>query len=282
MKVEIKGLTDSVIAFTHVTVSNGTTLTLHGKVEAVVDIDTSEKEAELVGLKNARLVSARSADIVVEKAPEDEESEEAKEIVEPKEESKEESKKRGRGRPKGSKNKKKEEEKAKKAKKEPVLEKAEELIDPIEEAQANSRAVVMTGGGEAVDSNMQHMVAGEIKESSQTKDSLDAMAKLEAEEKGEAVEAPVDEKSLDPNEKMGGTAVIGGQDGTEKVEMKNSILSENKDYDPFIDSEEREIKEDLDKKNNPFIESDAKDDDFDAFLDSNGKKEDSDSDILEL
>jgi hypothetical protein len=129
-------------------------------------------------------------------------------------------------------------------------------------------------------------MAGEIQESEQTKASLEAMEKLEAEERGDNVDVDVDEEQVeekeeDPNNQMGGTAVVGGQDGATKTAMKNSILPEetNVKADPFIDRGENSEKEKSDDTKNAFIDADDdKDDPFDAFIDAGGKK---DSDFLE-
>jgi hypothetical protein len=292
MQVTIKGLTDSVITFTHVTVLNGANLILHGQVEAIVTLDTIEKKTEISGLKNANLIS--SVIIGEEKEPEPELAPEPKG-----DEESEDKPKRGRGRPKGSKNKKKDE-------KEPVLEKVTEdnpeenatPVDPAEEAQDSSRVVVMTAGGEAVSADMQNKMTGEIEESEQTRASIEAMEKIEAEERGEDLETPIDESNEDPNNQMGGKAVVGGAEGASKVAMKNSILpeetnvkadpfidrGENAEKDekddkdnPFIDTEENTVKEEKDQENDPFIDKPAEDD-FDAFIDAGGQK---DTDFLE-
>jgi hypothetical protein len=332
MKVLIKGLTPSVIAFSEVSVLSGAKLNLHGQVEAVVDLDTIQKENEVNVLVKEKLITSKEHTSSIEApaakpdpttddldnnpASETEISDEdkalviknfeagnitAKEALESvgfdptqeitrREESTEDEPKKGRGRPKGSKNKNKN--KKKDIPRTPVPELTqvvEDVVDAAEEAQDNSRAVVMTAGGEAVSSDMQNNMQGEMPESEKTKASLETMERLEAEENNAesfTEESKIDESEQDINNQMGNKATIGGAEGTTSVEMKSSILPEetNVKSDPFIDREEESEKEELDGEKAPFIPVDeSKDDTFDPFIDSgvNANPEESD-DILEL
>ncbi len=187
--------------------------------------------------------------------------------------------KRGRGRPKGSGVKpvlvkEIESEIKKKDKKETAKitrnkTKAEAITDEM-----GSKVVVAVPGG-VVERQMVHSVVGDAKESLKAEASIIAMEELEAEEAGLLVEDKrvIDEESLDPSERMGGSAVISVGGDTKKVNLANSILPEAdiiKNRDAFIDKEDKsKIKEDsadfyLDEND----DIDKNDNDDDLFIES--------------
>lgn len=208
MKITIVGNTDSIVNL------NKSGIPLVGKSQIVVNADTPEKENEIRVLQKSGLIS------IVEDKPVSSQNEPDK---------KGEPKKKA-GRPKGAKGKNSlaQIEKAR-------VEKAE-----AETQKMGSRVIVSTGDG-VKEKKMVSSVINELPESDKTKESIEAMAKLEKEEKEVVLpDVPVDNKKLDPSEQMGRKAVVASAQGEDRVDMKNSILPDSdktKARDPFIDRE---------------------------------------------
>lgn len=202
-------------------------------------------------------------------------------------------KRKGRGRPKGSKNKttieKESEEKAKEEADVEAQAEAEEKAKADEENKKVTRnkteaeavtdemggKVVVSVPGGPVEGKMVNSSIGEAQESLKAEASIEAMKKLEEEEKeeGELFETynPIKEEDLDPSEQMGGKAVISVAGDSKKVDLVNSVLPEAdviKERDPFIDKEDNakieKVKDDLQES---FLESlEDKDADDDTFI----------------
>ena len=92
---------------------------------------------------------------------------------------------------------------------------------------------------------MRSTFAGEIPESEATRESVEAMKRLEEEEKAELEGRKVDidptlinESKLDPSEQMGRPAIVSDMGETKKIDMVNSAIpgsDEVRNRDPFID-----------------------------------------------
>ncbi len=221
------------------------------KDPTILVIDSAEKEAELNELVNAGLIEISNKESEPPKPPEP---------LKPPENSNkktlQETPKKV-GRPKGSKGK---------IQKASTKEESKEAI----ENQMGNRVVIGTGSG-TKEGRMKYSAIDDIPENERTKASLDAMEKLEEEEKTgrSKVETIIDESKLDASEQMGRKATISNQGQAESVEMKNSILPHSKDIkdgDPFID------------------ESEAPAEDEAAFIDKSEENEnkDADDDFLQL
>jgi len=146
-----------------------------------------------------------------------------------------------RGRPKGSKNVK-------------GVKQKEEVKNPITPKKITkssnvglkdgSDVVVMTADGPRT-GQMKRNAIGDINESESTKASIDAMEKLNLEEKESRDSEPIDESKLDLSERMGLKAVVScGEGSAQSVSMKNSVIPEAEQIKDrgvkFIDEEEDE------------------------------------------
>lgn len=123
-----------------------------------------------------------------------------------------------------------------------------------ETQRMGSRVVIGTGNG-TVESRMVRM-ATDGQESPATKESVEALKKLEEEEKGD--DLVVNESKLDDSQQMGRKAVVsnGGEAG--KVDLVNSVLPGHKSIknsDPFIDRKENKEVEDAKKSQKTNIPS---------------------------
>ena len=278
MKMQIKGLTPATVTF------NALGLILRGEEEAGVEVINADQRREISELVDAGVVTVLNV-----------------ETPEPIEQSAPPKRKRP-GRPKGSKNKPKAIKKVAESTEESTEEKPQAPVpeddgsDQVSvDDEGSSKVTIATPSG-VITAETKHSFAGEMGESEATQASLEAMKKLEAEERGEidpdAPPTPVkDEKDLSPNEQMGRKAFVGTGDETTEVDMVNSLVPESdltKDA-KFIDPESpgnettdtpvTEVKPDdgvdllaiLDEPDNDtqdaFIENDNKDDDVDdAFI----------------
>jgi len=187
--------------------------------------------------------------------------------------------KKGRGRPKGSKNKPKveepkveepkvEEPKVKEPKiEEPKIEEPKVEVEVPVSEKSGSTVVVGTSEG-IVEGQMKNSFVPQGEDSEAVQESLDAMAKLEAEERGEIEEGEeeplvIDESTLDPSEQMGRAAIISTGDAPIEVPMKASILPENEaisERDPFIENDHGEKPSPHEEKHGPeFLEADSAD-----------------------
>jgi hypothetical protein len=279
-KVKIIGLTDSTIAFNEICVSNGTKLNLHGKESAIVILDNIEKVNEIRVLENCDLIKCselndkgdkpKSEPEVPEEKPEVPEEktetleektvipEEKTEIPEEKTETPEEktetpeekTAKRRRGRPRGAKNRRKA---------------VRRVVKEEENKAPAERTIVVSEDGDPVELGKKP----EEKKEKPIDASIEAMEKLQKEEKGETVEEKTVENSeLDANQQMGRKATIVVENNkTITKEMSNSAVPESevsKDADAFIDMNENKSE---DKVKDAFIDADGVDDtDDDSFI----------------
>lgn len=156
-----------------------------------------------------------------------------------------------KGRPKGSLNKKTLKQLAKQEAVNPVVAPAAvpvvapapaKVIAPPVNTDTDNDVVVMTPSG-PVKGKATRSVVRDLPESEATRASIEALQKMEEEERGEdASDTPVDESHLDASERMGGPAtIVTGSRQTESVAMKNSILPQAEQIrkaDAFIDAKE--------------------------------------------
>jgi len=253
MRVNICGLTDMTISFT------GIGLILRGKTKATnIDIKSDDQMRELIGMKNAKLISLEMEEVapVVIKAPEaikivledlnnegepetDTENEDIGDSINndspislaplipeipkiPSLPKLENSKKLEND----AQNKKNSKKTIKRIAKQENLENAKTTVNDQDEGEV----VIMTTAG-AKKGRGKRTMSGEMPESEATKASIEALKKLEDEEK-EGIEEeenrkPIDESKLPLEERMGGKATIAfGTKNIESVKMKNSILPE--------------------------------------------------------
>lgn len=279
MRVTIKGLTGSTITF------NTLGIILRGdskqpelyptSIARHIEIKNDEQMREVIGLKNAKLISVEREDVEVFEVPAQkpvvaEPTMIKKGVCTPElvKESKPESKPEVKdavedspvkklGRPKGSKNIDPE--------KVPTVKEAVSKIKKLapvaakkEETDPEDVVTIMTDSG-PVKGKAVRNVAGEIKDSERTRASIEALAQIEAEENVE--DTVIDESTLPEQERMGGTAVFAtGDQGMKKSAMKSSILPEAeaiKNSVKFISMKDSEIltKEEEDAKN-AFIDKD--------------------------
>jgi hypothetical protein len=248
MKIGITGLTASTITFNEIQGGSGANLNLHGEETAVVEMDTVYKTNEINVLEKAGLIKVENLDPKPEPTPTPVQTpvqtpvpEPTTDPVEEKTEEKTEEKaekkgpkpvKRGRGRPKGAKNKTKE--------------------YPTE----SSRTIVAGEDGTPVESNMTKTAEIDFEESETTRASIEAMEKLEEDEKAEREVVNTDEKELPINEQMGREATIFTGESSKKVEMKNKMVPESeaaKKADPFIDRDVESETDKLDDETNSFL-----------------------------
>jgi hypothetical protein len=239
-KVIVIGKTDSIINLNKIGVP------VRGKTRAILNIFNADQEGELMGIVRAGLLEIvpdeiqpfipppRAYHITDDKERASNKKSENKEPEKPTE------KKKG-GRPKGSKNKTKDA---------PVKNTlAEEEHRRISRAEAEtqkmgSRVIIGTLDG-AKEGRMTRSAVNDIIDSEQTRLSIEAMEKLEREEKEEInlPDTQPDESKLDASEQMGRKSVIATEAGVEKVDLVNSILPEsiaNKKADPFIDRKDKD------------------------------------------
>lgn len=280
MKIIVVGKTDCIITL------NKIGMPIHGKQQALVEIDNDEKKNEILGLKRAGLLDIIEVNIAEEREKEaiveihgdssepngnvpytkPEDAPRATETpVEPinltlatpptaTSEPAPESKKNKGGRPRGSKNKKAA----------AVTKKTEQ--ERVVEAEAKTqkmgaRVVISTGNG-SVESKMRRTFEGEIPETETTKESINALEKIEKEEVEDKKQGSikVDESNLDPSEQMGRQAVVVQEGKQNKKELSNSIIpgqKEIRDNINFIDENKK------DKANDAFIDGNEGDDDID-------------------
>jgi hypothetical protein len=187
MKSVIRGKTASVITL------NKTGITIRGKEDALVDIDTSEKRNEVMGLANAGFIEIISSNDFSDEVMSKGKSEEQR---------------------------------------------IKEAQDKTE--QDGGRVVIGTGNGTYESKMVKNAIDRFLDddESDRTKASIDALKKMELEEAGkDAEETVVDESKLPPQEQMGRQATVSTGDKETKEDMVNSVLTTNKDRDPFIDRE---------------------------------------------
>lgn len=294
MRVNICGLTDMTISFT------GIGLILRGKTKATnIDIKNDDQMRELIGMKNAKLISLEMEEVapVIIKAPEaikivledlDKEEEtgiEEEEIEDigdavnndssisiaplipeipkmPKFPKLENSKKLEND----AQNKKNSKKTIKRIAKQENLESTKTTINDQDEGEV----VIMTTAG-AKKGRGKRTMSGEMPESEATRASIEALKKLEDEEKEgieeEANRKPIDESKLPLEERMGGKATIAfGTKNIEAVKMKNSILPEADQIRNanLIPLEEKSFKQkEKERIKSAFIDS-SQDDDEDA------------------
>lgn len=288
MKVTIKGITASTIAF------NTIGIILRGdsrnpeqypnSIARHIDIVNDEQMRELISVKNAGLVQVEREDIIptqpvpnvkiakIEMPKIEEVKEEAKEEVEDSPSAKNSQKKFGR--PKGSKNKVADQKKQTKISKPVKAVKSVSRVEEIKEdnKEENTEVIVMTPSGPVV-GKATRSVMGDLPESQATQASIDALKELEANEAMDAETTFIDESKLDPSERMGEKAIIvNGMNSTEKVSMKNSILPEAdavKNAPKFIQLKDADILAKEDKQ--------AKD----SFIDNNDNG-DEPNDLIEI
>ncbi|MFA7219124.1 MAG: hypothetical protein WC119_01170 [Synergistaceae bacterium] len=284
MRVTIKGITPSTIAFNTLGIvirGDSKNLKLYPESYAKhIDIVNEAQLAEVNSLVNARLITIEVEDAPKPKpnpvspdrlaaivSPEPvQENESAKTLpkTDTEEEEVEDAPRKGRGRPKGSKNKN-----SPKSSKITSVKKVKKASAEMERKDdPESRSIVMTPNG-AVEGRVTRSVVGDIPDGDRTQASLDALKKLEEEEEldGSLPDIEIDESTLDPSERMGMEAVISaGENGAEKVEMKNSIIPEASQIRErgveFIDQADKDADE---KARKLSISKKAKTDDDDEF-----------------
>jgi hypothetical protein len=107
--------------------------------------------------------------------------------------------------------------------------------------QMGSRVVISNGNGTA-EGKMRRSAIGDICDSDRTKESVEALKKIEDEENAEAIEdLVVNDTKLDPSEQMGRKAIVSTGASHKSVKMVNKLSGETevpKGRDPFIDKKE--------------------------------------------
>lgn len=255
MKVIVVGKTDVVINL------NKTGIPIRGKVQAILNVNNEEQRREVRGLINDGLIEVLSSEDdsikvvnVKVSAPKEEESKPySQKMIKGKV-----------GRPKGSKNKNQE-----------PTEQQRVSAAEARTKEMGSRVVIGTRDG-AKESRMYRSAIEDMPDSEKTRESIDAMKKLEKEEK-EDISLPdtyADESKLDASEQMGRNAVVATESGVKQKGMVRSILPEAeavKKVDPFIDRQDKkEIaaqgfkEEEFPPVDTNKVEEDA--DDADAFI----------------
>lgn len=242
----------SVIGKTDATINlNKIGVPIRGKSHAVLPIMNPDQEAELMGIVRAGYLA-----IVPEEPIANEETQPDSTCNQ---ESKDQPEKKKGGRPKGAKNKPKgvsqnpqAEEEAKRV-----------AIAEAKTQQMGSRVIVGTSDGPK-NGRMTRSAVNDITETEQTRASIEAMEKLNKEEKEDINlgDTFIDDSNLDASEQMGRKAVVVTEGGVNQKNMVNSILPESKkirEADPFIDKADKaEIKakqmEDDDNLDASFIE----------------------------
>jgi hypothetical protein len=262
MRITIRGLTQKTITF------NSLGFVLRGAVVAKsIEIKNDEQLRELNSVKNSGLIAYEREDLIPSEkeisttlVPLEEKSckRDAIKIIKSDGEIEDAPTKptivvakKQRGRPKGSLNKKVE------------TKKTEGLIkngQPSEED--NSQVTIMTPGG-VVKGRLANANAAQMKDSDATRASLDAMEKIEEEERQAGDETTkLDENDFDISDRMGLSATIStGMGTTQKISMKKSLLPEAEAINnakKFIDDKDSNLNEKDDNSKNAFI--DEKDD----------------------
>jgi len=269
MKMQIQGLTEATITF------NALGLILRGQEKAGVEVENADQRREISELVDAGVITLLNV--------------ETPEPAEP-------PKKRRPGRPKGSENKPKPITRAEESKPEaqaPIpKDDGSDQVSVDEQNEGDSKVTIATPSG-VITAKSKHSFVGELGESEATQASLEAMKKMEAEEKGEVypeeeVASPKPEGELSPNEQMGRKAFVGTGDKTSEVNMTNSIVPESeltkgaKFIDPESPGNESDTPE-APKENNDEVDlldvlEDTKDDDASAFIDDGDKNNNDDVD----
>ena len=154
-----------------------------------------------------------------------------------------------------------------------------------ETQKMGSKAVISTGDG-TQERRMVHYAADDVVESDATKDSIEALKKLEEEEN--AVDLVINEETLDDSQQMGRDATISTGAITKKVGLVNSIIPESKSIkksDPFIDREEKQV--DIKKESSQKPPSVKKEEtielsDDDLFIGSDSPTNDNEDPFIEI
>ena len=293
MKVNICGLTDMTIAFSVLG------LILRGKIKATnIEIKNDEQMRELIGMKNAKLItieditpvdvkpaieSLEAIKIVLEDINEEEDDEmgnvDLKEDIE------------GKGLSEimleisslpDVKNAPKIENNKKEANSKKIIKKItkKESSESVDEANSDEGEVVIMTEGGARKGKGRRTIVKDAPESDSTKASIDALKKLEDEENDSMQDnSPVNESSLPLEERMGSKATVAfGRKNAESIEMKNSILPEaeqigkvknGKDLNSFILIED----DDYTQKEQVRIKN--------AFIDSENANDNEDDNLIE-
>jgi len=114
--------------------------------------------------------------------------------------------------------------------------------------EMGSRVVISNGNGTA-EGKMRRSAIGDICDSDRTNASVEALKKIEEEEKdGEiADDLVINESKLDPSEQMGRKAVVSTGDSYQSVKMVNKLMGEVEAVkrDPFIDKKDNAEREKL-------------------------------------
>jgi hypothetical protein len=262
-QVIVIGKTEAIISLNKIGVP------IRGKSTAILNINNHEQEAELMGVLRAGLLEiVPDAPTIVPPMPKispvvadkvDVISDKVDKVEEDKVENTE--KKKG-GRPRGSKNKSRD------IVKNPL---ATEELRRVSAAEAKtqqmgSRVVIGTPDG-AKQGKMKRSAIDDMVESDQNRASIEAMEKLEREEKEDInlPDTPVDEGKMDASEQMGRRAIVATEAGIDGVNMVNSILPESKiikDADPFIDREDKRAIKEAEEKQAAKKSDDGMDDAF--------------------
>ena len=137
--------------------------------------------------------------------------------------------------------------------------------------QREEGRVVISTGEHTFETKMRKSYTDNMPESEATKASIDALAKLESEERdGNIDPIPVDESKLDPSDQTGRQATIIREGTHQKVDLTNNFANSTKKgqkaSDPFIDREANAQREAILKKQaSPLINDDGKEH-SDAFI----------------
>lgn len=249
----------TVIGKTDVTINlNKIGVPIRGKSKAILNIINDDQEKELMGIVRAGLLEIIEDKPIVPVPVIVKENE--VEIISVDEVAKPIVEKKKPGRPKGTKVKS-----VKKPSKNTFAENEQKRMSKAEaETQKmGSRVVFGTLDGAKV-GHMTRSAINDMVDSEQTRASIEAMEKLEKEEK-EDISLPdtiIDESKLDASEQNGRRAVVSTESGVDKVNMVNSILPESssiRNSDPFIDHKDKEPVKKAEVINK--IDSDIVDDD---------------------
>lgn len=253
MKTQVTNLTQSTL------VLNKLSGVLAGGASRTFDITTDDQRIELDVLQRAKVISCNAVETIA--TPFIVATDRTSTTVTS---SPPVAKNKG-GRPKGSKNK-------------PKVLAGQSEQRRVTEAEARTQQegsrVVITNGKQTFETKMRKSYANDLPETEATKASLEAMEKLEREERGEDVPPPaVDESKLNPSEQKGGKATIMREGVNQKVDLTNNAvrLKGTKDVDPFIDREANAQREELLSKQAP---SPLIDIDPDADIDGDGDGDD--------
>ena len=248
MKARITNLTKSTI------VLNKMKIVLGAGASQVVDVVPGEQKAELDGLDRANVIGIVE---IIPKSLSEVTTEYTSTTI-----TKAPPNKNKGGRPKGSKNKSK----VVVAQTEQDRIRAAEAITQREEGR-----VVISTGEHTFETKMRKSYTDNMPESEATKASIDALAKLESEERdGNIDPIPVDESKLDPSDQTGRQATIIREGTHQKVDLTNNFANSTKKgqkaSDPFIDREANAQREAILKKQaSPLINDDGKEH-SDAFI----------------